>query len=199
MGRKREKGFTLLELTAAMLVTSLIVLAVASSIAAIADGWARGERRSSDREAVRIMARRLGREFAALNRGPFGTGTCFEGDREGFAFDTASDDGPRHLKLALIEGRIVLAQTTLRHPSDCAQVSIPLIEPIDSLTLGYYDPVKRQWRDEWPTDEHDRPPSLVRIVYCIGPKGHQRRSPVLVLPIQAGRILDAREVDPIDY
>lgn len=187
-----EAGFTLLELTAAMLVTSLIVLAVASSLAAVTDGWDRGERRVADREAVRVLSRRLGRELAALAWSPLGTGVSLSGDREGFTFTAAGKDGPERLVLGVREGWLILMVESLRSPEK--PVEIRLVEDVERLEIEYYDARTKTWRDQWPADA-SRPPALIRLLVKLA-GGRPRPSPALVLPIYAGRVYGPGEVEP---
>ncbi len=196
MHSKDQSGFTLLELTVAMLITSLIVLAIASSLAAISDSWDRGERRGVTREVVRVLQRRLGVELASLGRGPFGAKPGFSGDKQGFVFTAIDDRGPRQLSLAVNQGRLVLTDEPARSPA--SREEIPLADQVDHLDVSYYDPSERIWLGDWTAKEVGRPPSLVRLRVYFGDAGHLRGSPMLVLPIYAGRVVSDREVDPLD-
>lgn len=197
MNSNAQKGFTLIELTAALLITSLIILAIASSLAAISDSWDRGERLAAAREAVRVLSRRLGMELASANQGLLGRETGFEGDRKGFSFTAAGELGPRRLTLAVQEGCILLIEKPLRQAGE--QVSkIILADQVDHLEIHYYDPTERAWRNEWQAKEEGRPPSLVRIRAYLGRPEHLYGAPPLILPVYAGRTVSDREVDPLD-
>ena len=198
MTRRIERGFTLLELTAAMLVTSLIILTVASSLAAIAGAWERGERRTAEREAIRVLTRRIGRELSGVGQGPFGTGSGFRGERDELGFVAVGDEGPRRLELLARQGRIVMTESILRRADQAETATeIALAEPVDRMAFSYYDPAGKAWRYDWPANA-GRPPSLVRLEVVLGESPRLRRVPALVFPIHAGRVISAQEVDPLD-
>ena len=122
----------------------------------------------------------------------------FSGDKQGFRLTAAGDQGPRELALGVKEGRLILSDRLMRSPGDQAVTDIPLGDTVDHLEISYYDPEERIWLSEWRIAERGRPPSLVRIRVFFGVPGHLRGSPVLVLPVYAGRIISDREVDPLE-
>lgn len=198
MEHKRRAGFTLFEVIVALAVTSLIVLAVASSLAAVSQGWDRGERRYAAREAIRVIVDRLGLELACLDRGPFGRAAAFDGDQTGFSLTALGDDGPRRLSLAMDERRAILTEELLRRPPGTAATPIILAEDVETLEISYYDPTARSWTRDWPAKERNRPPSLIRLEISVGEPGRARRSPPVILPIYAGRIMAREGVDPLE-
>lgn len=187
---------TLLELNAALLVTSLVVLTVASSLGAISGAWDRSERQAAGREATRVLARRLGRELGSLSRGPFGLEPGFSGEADGMSFTAVGDEGARRVSLALRAGRIVLTETLLLRADDQNVKEIPLADGVREWRLAYYDPAAKQWRDRWSPEERGRPPSLVRIEVFLTGAARTRRAPVLVVPLYMGGIAAAGEADP---
>ena len=198
MAHKRPSGFTLLEVIAALSVTSLIVLAIASSLAAVSQGWDRGERRYAGREATRVIVERLGRELVCLDRGPFGQAAAFNGDQTGFSLSASGDGGPRRLSLTLDGKRVILTEELLRRPEGTAVTPIILAEDVEALDLSYYDPAARNWTRDWPAKERGRPPSLIRLEVSTGEPGRARRSPPVILPIYAGRVMAREGVDPLE-
>ena len=198
MAHRRLSGFTLLEVIAALSVTSLIVLAIASSLAAVSQGWDRGERRYAAREAARAIVERLGRELVCLDRGPFGQAAAFHGDRAGFSLTASGDGGPRRLSLTLDGKRVILTEELLRRPEGTAATPIILAEDVETLEISYYDPQAHGWTPDWPAKERSRPPSLIRLEISTGEPGRARRSPPVILPVYAGRILALEGVDPLE-
>ena len=134
MNYNAQKGFTLLELTAALLITSLIVLAIASSLAAISDSWERGERLAAAREVVRVLSRRLGTEMLSVIQGQLGAETGFEGDRKSFSFIASGEQGPRLIALTVAKGRISLRERALRQTDERVS-EIILAEQVDHLDI----------------------------------------------------------------
>ncbi len=195
MARKAESGFTLLELTVALLITGLAALAVASALAAVSAGWDRGERRVAERIAARALDR-LRRELAALSQGPFGARPGLSGDRETMRWIATGDRGPYQAELSFIGGSLVLTLSDPRRAEPPA--AITLMEGLAEAAISYFDPSGRSWRDDWLPDLRRRPPSLVRLQLALAGRDGLRRLAPLVFPIYSGRTFSAGEVDPLD-
>ena len=196
MALKTDLGFTLLELTAAMLVTSLIALAVASSLAGVSSGWDRGEKRAASSAAMEALDRRLSHKLAALDMGPFGAWPDLTGGSEEIAFTSLGTDGPRRVEFSLHDGDLILSTKPLRVPG--APAAAVLLTGITRLEFSYYDPAERAWRDEWRTEGNSRPPSLIRLELALQSQGGERRLSPLVFPVGAGRVYSARGMDPLE-
>lgn len=198
MRRRGESGFTLFEVVLATLLASLVFLAVAVALSSFGGAWERGERRYAAREGTWLIWSRLEAELASLVRGPFGLGPSFRGDREGFRFTAAGDEGPQAVSVHSAEGRLVLEINHLRRPEEDRPERIVLAEGVERLSFSYWDPEARTWRADWPEDR-GRPPSLVRMEISLRPGRSTARSlPPFIFPVYVGRVFAEGEVDPLE-
>ena len=172
----------------ATLLASLVFLAAAGALSFLGGAWERGEERYAAREERWLIWNRIGAELGSLAGGPFGLDPAFRGEREGFRFTAAGDDGPRAVSVRSAEGRLVLAIEDLRRPEGEAVKSIVLSEGLEDFSFSYWDPGARTWRAEWSAE--NRPPSLVRMEISFrGGQGGARTVPPLIFPVYVGRVL----------
>ncbi|NLG83226.1 MAG: hypothetical protein GX493_01165 [Firmicutes bacterium] len=117
--RRKERGFTLLEIILVTLLTGGIFLTVAVALSSFGAAWERGEKRYATREEFWVVWQRIEAELSSLLAPPFGLGPFFVGEAEEcrfFAGDPVGGEGPWEVELAVAGDRLVLRRTPLRRP-----------------------------------------------------------------------------------
>jgi len=183
LGRRRAaQGFTLLELTIALVLVALIGAVLYGSLSLAGDSWNRGEaktqRVSEMRSAEDFLRRTLTSQHPLRFQKVIEKPLYFLGTRDALSYAAAlpgrAGGGMYYFRLtATSEGRLVLARVI---PDYSAQ-SLPdfgsaesnvLADGIASVKFGYFgrdpgsaDSVPPTWRDRW--DDPQRLPDLIRV------------------------------------
>ena len=183
--RARHGGFTLVELTIALVLLALIASVLYGSLSLAGDSWNRGEAKAQQTDEMRLTETFLRRTLAAQHPLRFhkvvDQPMYFLGTRDSLAYAAAmpgrAGGGMYYFKVAVVPNgdssrltlsRVIPDYTALRLPEfDGADYSV-LAEGVATVQFGYYgrdpgaaDSVTPTWRDRW--DDPQRLPDLIRV------------------------------------
>lgn len=183
-GKRRERGFTLLELLIAITLFGLIMALLFGGLRFSTRVWEAGAKNVGESVEIRVVQAFIRREISqvyAVASPVKGAGirTAFEGAPKSMTFAALL---PAHLGLGgfyLIgigadgdggERRLVITWRPIKlgieeAPSEGEMGKTVLVERISDVTFSYYGPNEQglppHWRDRW--EEAEAPPSLVRV------------------------------------
>ncbi|MEP7183108.1 MAG: prepilin-type N-terminal cleavage/methylation domain-containing protein [Betaproteobacteria bacterium] len=184
--RRAAAGFTLVELTIALMLLALMAAVLAGSVRLAARGWDGGEAKVAQvtemRQSGEFLRAQLGAGFPLRMRKAVGMPLMFGGERNEIRYAAAlaprvAEGGVWYFRLALahdgdksrlVQERVIPDPDLVAEPSFTGADRSVLADGIRELTIGYFgrDPGAQQdaeptWRDRW--DDRDRLPILVRI------------------------------------
>ncbi len=183
-GKRRERGFTLLELLVAITLLGLITALLFGGLRFSTRVWEAGAENVGESAEIRTVQAFIRREISQVYAGASpvkgaGARTTFEGTPKSVTFAALL---PAHLGLGgfyLIgigadgdggEKRLVITWRPIKLgieevPSEGEVGKTVLVERISDVTFSYYGPSEQgllpHWQDRW--EEAEVPPSLVRI------------------------------------
>ena len=180
--RRRAQGFTLLELTIALVLVALIGAVLYGSLSLAGDSWSRGESKvqkvNEMRSAEDFLRRTLTSQHPLRFQKVLEKPMYFLGTREALSYAAAlpgrAGGGMYYFRItAGNDGRLTLARVI----PDYSALALPdfgnaefsvLADGIASVRFGYFgrdpgsaDTVSPTWRDRW--DDPQRLPDLIRI------------------------------------
>jgi len=182
MGRRAVGGFTLLELTIALVLVALIGAVLYGSLSLAGDSWNRGESKAQKvgemRSAEDFLRRTLASQHPLRFQKVLEKPMYFLGTREALSYAAAlpgrAGGGMYYFRLtAGNDGRLMLARMipdygALALPDFGNAESSVLADGIASVRFGYFgrdpgsaDTVPPTWRDRW--DDPQRLPDLIRV------------------------------------
>ena len=186
MSARGQRGFTLLELSIALLLLALMGGVLAGSVRLAARSWDGGEAKVEQVTAMRqsgeFLRAQLGAEFPLRMKKAVGQPLMFGGERNEIRYAAAlaprvAEGGIWYFRLAvvrdgdksrLVQERVIPEPDLVGEPSFTGADRSVLADGIREITFGYFgrDPVaaldaEPTWRDRW--DDRDRMPILVRI------------------------------------
>jgi len=184
--RRCERGFTLLELTIALMLLALMAAVLVGSVRLAARSWDGGEAKAGQvaemRQTGEFLRAQLSAEFPLRIRKAVGLPLMFGGERNELRYAAAlptrvAEGGVYYFRLAvardgdksqLVLDRVIPEPDVTTEPSfDGADRSV-LAAGIRDVTIGYFGrsagatfDETPTWRDRW--EDRDRLPVLVRI------------------------------------
>jgi general secretion pathway protein J len=185
MARRGAAGFTLIELTVALVLLALISSLLYGSLSLAGNSWNRGEAKSQQTGEMRLtedfLRRTLGAQHPLRFHKVVDQPLYFLGTSDSLSYAAAvpgrAGGGMYYFRVALAgdrdSSRLVLARVIPDYaaqqlPDFGAADSTVLAESIASLRFGYFgrdpgsaDSVTPTWRDRW--DDPQRLPDLIRI------------------------------------
>ena len=210
----RRRGFTLVEVLVALVLLSLLMLALTGALRAMGQTEERVEQRVTEADDYRATVHLLGdvlgqvsaRRFTSLQAGAPPQVPFFQATPEALAWigvmPARFGVGGRHyLRLAVESGpeggQLVLryapwtgAPTFNAWPQAHAQV---LAAPVQGLSLRYQEPATGGWSPVWPPPGRPLealPPTLLPSAVAVQVDGPQPAWPPLVVAVQATRVSD---------
>lgn len=182
--KRRERGFTLLELLIAITLFGLIMALLFGGLRFGTRVWEAGAKNVGESAEIRVVQAFIRREISQVYAGASpvkgaGIRTAFEGAPKSMTFAALL---PAHLGLGgfyLIgigadgdggEKRLVVTWRPIKLgieevPSEGEVGKTVLVERISDVTFSYYGPNEQgllpHWQDRW--EEAEVPPSLVRV------------------------------------
>ncbi len=182
----RERGFTLLELTIALLLLAMMAAVVTGSVNLAAKSWDGGEAKADQvtgmRQTGEFLRSQLSAEFPLRMKKAVGLPLMFGGDHNELRYAAAlaprvAEGGVYYFRLSVVrdggKSRLVLdrvipdADLTAEPSFTDADRSV-LADGIADLTIGYFGRAANAtldtaptWQDRW--DDHDQLPILMRI------------------------------------
>lgn len=180
---RRPQGFTLIELTVALVLVALIGSVLYGSLSLAGDSWNRGEakvqRINEMRSTEDFLRRTLTSQHPLRFKKVVEKPLYFLGTRDALSYAAAlpgrAGGGMYYFRLtaAADQGRLVLARVI----PDYAALTLPdfgnaettvLAEGVSAVRFGYFgrdpgsaDAVAPTWRDRW--DDPQRLPDLIRV------------------------------------
>jgi len=182
MGRRAVDGFTLLELTIALVLVALIGAVLYGSLSLAGNSWNRGESKAQKVSEMRstedFLRRTLTSQHPLRFQKVLEKPMYFLGTREALSYAAAlpgrAGGGMYYFRLtAGSDGRLMLARvipdySALALPDFGNAESSVLADGIASVRFGYFgrdpgsaDTVAPTWRDRW--DDPQRLPDLIRV------------------------------------
>ena len=208
-------GFTLVEVLVALVLLSLLMLALSGALRAMGQTEERVEQRVAAADDYRatvqllndVLGRVSARRFASLQAGTPQQQPFFQAAPDALAWigvmPARYGVGGRHyLRLAVEPGPDGAGQLVLRYapwsgaprfdawPQAQAQV---LAAPVQSLSLRYLEPASGGWSPVWPppgVPANTLPPTLLPGAVALQLDGPQPAWPPLVVPLRATRLSD---------
>lgn len=181
----RVSGFTLLELTIALLLLALMSAVLYGSLSLSADSWDRGQAKAEQTSEMRLteefLRKALGAQHPLRLHKVVEQPLLFAGGGETLAFAAAlpgrAGGGLYYFRVALTadgeKSRLTLTRVVpdydAKAPPDFAQAETSVLaDGISELKLGYFgrdrdaaDMVAPTWRDRW--DDAQRLPDLISV------------------------------------
>ncbi len=185
MRRRTAQGFTLIELTVALVLLALIASVLYGSLSLAGDTWNRGEAKSQRTSEMRSAQDFLRRSLTAQHPLRFHKvpeqPLYFLGTRDSLAYAAAlpgrAGGGMYYFRLTASGGRDSARLLLERVIPDYGALALPdfsgadstvLADGIGSVRFGYFgrdpgsaDSVAPTWRDRW--DDPQRLPDLIRV------------------------------------
>jgi general secretion pathway protein J len=184
--RRGQRGFTLLELTIALLLLGLMAAVMVGSVSLSARSWEGGEAKASDvaemRQTQEFLRGQLSAQYPQRVRKAVELPLMFAGERDEIRYAAALpprviDGGVYFFRLVLVRAgtanelvleRVIPEPDAAVLPSFDKPERSVLAKGIAELRIGYFgrDPnslaaSEPTWRDRW--DDRQRLPELVRI------------------------------------
>lgn len=184
--RRRNAGFTLLELTIALLLLALMAAVLAGSVRLAARSWDGGEAKATQiagmRQSGEFLRAQLAAEFPLRMKKAVGQPLMFGGERNEMRYAAAlaprvAEGGVWYFRLAvvrdgdksqLVQERVIPDPDLVAEPAFAGADRSVLADGIREVTFGYFGrdasialDGEPTWRDRW--DDRDRLPILVRI------------------------------------
>ncbi len=185
MGRHSEQGFTLIELTVALVLVALIGSVLYGSLSLAGDSWNRGEakvqRVNEMRSAEDFLRRTLTAQHPLRFQKVLEKPLYFLGTRDALSYAAAlpgrAGGGMYYFRVTAAgdsdNGRLMLARVIPDYgaqalPDFGGAESTVLADGIGAVRFGYFgrdpgsaDTVAPTWRDRW--DDPQRLPDLIRV------------------------------------
>jgi len=208
MSRRRDAGFSLVEMLVSLAILAMVSLMVLSGVGTGRRVWETLDARAAEGEGVSsaqgLLRARLERAFPSTRFDASTPYADFSGEEKTVEFLAPADEahGPdalRRYTLGLTPaGELVLrsASDLAADPQHPAVQSVVLLRGVRNLELGYFGPTlvdsAPRWRGLW--DSQPTPPELVRIRLAFAP-GDRRVWPDLIVhpaaTIDSGCVLNA--------
>jgi general secretion pathway protein J len=151
---KRQRGMTLIEVTVAAVIFSMIMLATVTAFRTFAGTYARLEKETARTTQMREAERFLRRTLKSALNGP----ALFEGKRTALEWVAPIDRvggvaGLQHLRLTQEGSQLLLSFAPLANLDDSpawntATTPFPLITKVDKLRFYYQPSADDKWSDE---------------------------------------------------
>jgi general secretion pathway protein J len=179
------RGFTLLEVLAALVVLGLILILLSHSVDFALGSWQRQASALTTHDEVEPVDRTLRRLIEQMDPGDPGWPPVFEGHAHTLLFATVLPDVPAgEAEVALgtdTAHRLVLNwRSRLARPA--AQHSSVLLEGVDRLDIQYWQPEASVWLDSWPLHYL---PAMVRLHVVFQPGDRRRLPDLIAAPMRA--------------
>jgi len=184
--RRSEQGFTLLELTIALVLLALMASVLVGSVRLAARSWdggeAKAEQVSEMRQTGEFLREQLSAEFPLRIRKAVGLPLMFGGERNEMRYAAAlptrvAEGGVYYFRLAvtregdkslLVLERVIPDPDVVAEPSFSDAERSVLAAGIRDVTIGYFGrspgavvDETPTWRDRW--EDPDRLPTLLRV------------------------------------
>jgi general secretion pathway protein J len=182
--RNRERGFTLIEVTIALVLLALMASTLYGSLSLAGTSWDRGEAKAQQTNEMRLtedfLRRTLGAQHPLRLQKVLEKPLYFAGTRDSLSYAAAlpgrAGAGMYYFQVALTPYADSSRLTLSRVIPDYAATSLPtfgsdlsvLAEGIGEVRFGYFgrdpgsaDIVPPTWRERW--DDPQRLPDLIRI------------------------------------
>lgn len=183
----RARGFTLLEVLAALVVLGLIIILLAHSVDFALGSWKRLATELTAHDELEPVDRAVRRLIEQMDPGDPGWPPVFEGRAHSLLFATQMPDvpaGEAEVVLGTDGGhRLVLTwHSRLEWPA--VQHESVLLEGVERLDVQYLQPENSVWLDSWSLHSL---PALVRV-RVVFRQGDPRQLPLLIAaPMRARR------------
>ncbi|OGL00458.1 MAG: hypothetical protein A3E31_01380 [Candidatus Rokubacteria bacterium RIFCSPHIGHO2_12_FULL_73_22] len=201
--RRRERGFTLLEVLIALaIVGALLTIALGGVRVALA-AWRRGEDRAEAHQHVRGVAVSLARTvggaypYQARARETSEPAVLFRGTAARLELVTQRPPFPFAMPLAFTAVVVALDESEERRGLVIRQRALPNWEPFAEAAVVFHDPTVTRleltyldesgaWQDDWKAEETGALPRAVRITLGTSAEGRAATLPPITVSLRVG-------------
>jgi prepilin-type N-terminal cleavage/methylation domain-containing protein len=176
---RRASGFTLLEVLAGLVVLGLIIVLLTHSVDFALGSWQRQAFELTTHDELEPIDRALRRLIEQTDPGDPGWPPVFEGRAHTMLLATEMPDVPAGEAVAALgtnEAHQLVLTWRSRLVRPAVQHSTVLLEGVERLDIGYWQPEANVWLDSWSL--HNLP-ALVRF-RVVFQHGDPRRMPDLI-------------------
>lgn len=180
-----DKGFTLLEVLAALTLTGLILLAIFFALQNTYTVWWRSHTGGDTERISRLITRRLEEVLNSAYLYPYHDQkiTLLSGDHRGFSLPVYGPDGLVRAGFLLKENSLVYYCEDLRNPEESASEEI-LVSGVQEINFAYLDEETGIWRSSWQENYYPRLVSLKDIRLRRGEE--DQKLPPVIIPLWVG-------------